>query len=84
MLGGKSSSWQERIPAVLRMRAAPGDDEMWTWRSQCFCGSIRAKRYRRAWWCWHCGREKDPARRPGSAAPPGSDTGPASERTRSR
>jgi hypothetical protein len=63
-IGGKDASWQERAPVVLKMRATPGAVETWNWRSQCCCGSIQAKFYRRAWWCWHCGREKDPAKRP--------------------
>lgn len=63
-IGGRSSSQNERRPAILRFRSSPGVVETWDWRSQCYCGSINAKIYRRAWWCPVCGREKNPAKRP--------------------
>ena len=56
------SGYTKRMMA--KMRASPGAVEKWTWRSQCFCGSIEAKFYRKAWWCLRCGWEKDPDRRP--------------------
>jgi hypothetical protein len=64
-IGGADASQNERQPAMTRLRTSPGALETWDWRSQCYCGSIQAKHYRRAWWCPICGREKDPARRPG-------------------
>lgn len=63
-VGGRDSSQNERMPALEKMRSSPGAVEKWDWRSQCFCGSIDAKFYRRAWWCLRCGWEKNPARRP--------------------
>ena len=29
-----------------------------SWEHQCFCGSVEAKWYRAAWWCFSCGRER--------------------------
>lgn len=31
-----------------------------TWQHQCFCGSIEARLYRKAYWCARCGSEKRP------------------------
>lgn len=57
-IGGKDSSEAERKPALLKMRASNGELRILTWTHQCRCGSVSAKRYRGAWWCWTCGREK--------------------------
>ena len=57
-LRGRAASQIEREPALAKLRVAEGKTRTLSWTSQCFCGSVDAKRYRGAWWCPVCGREK--------------------------
>ena len=57
-LGGKDSSQVEREPAMEKFRTGTGETRDLGWKWQCRCGSTEAKKYRSAWWCPGCGREK--------------------------
>lgn len=59
-LGGRNATWAKRLPVLRAFRAAPGDVVEAGWMHQCFCGGVTAKRWRGAWWCIQCGRERTP------------------------